>query len=58
VARHGANGVTPYPHPIIAKEGWAISAGAIFNSLVITAGLGMVVDSVLAGDALHAAILP
>jgi phosphatidylserine decarboxylase len=40
VARHGANGVTPYPHPIIAKEGWPFLAGAIVISLVITAGWG------------------
>jgi len=32
--------VTPYPHPIIAKEGWPFIAGAIVISLVMTAGWG------------------
>ena len=32
--------MTPYPHPIIAKEGWPFIAGAIVISLVMTAGWG------------------
>jgi len=32
--------VTPYPHPIIAKEGWPFIAGAIVISLVLTVGWG------------------
>jgi phosphatidylserine decarboxylase len=32
--------LTPYPHPIIAKEGWPFIAGAVVISLVMTVGWG------------------
>lgn len=32
--------MTPYPHPIIAKEGWPFIAGAVVISLVMTVGWG------------------
>jgi phosphatidylserine decarboxylase len=38
VTCHRANIVTPYPHPIIAKEGWPFLAGALILSIVVTSG--------------------
>jgi len=32
--------LTPYPHPIIAKEGWPFLFGAVVISLVMTVGWG------------------
>jgi len=32
--------VTPYPHPIIAKEGWPFLAGAVVLSIIVTGGWG------------------
>jgi phosphatidylserine decarboxylase len=32
--------VTPYPHPIIAKEGWPFLAAGVVTSLVVTVGWG------------------
>lgn len=32
--------MTPYPHPIIAKEGWPFLAGAVVLSIIVTGGWG------------------
>lgn len=32
--------VTPYPHPIIAREGWGFLAAAVIVSIVVTLGWG------------------
>ncbi|HEX4985508.1 MAG TPA: phosphatidylserine decarboxylase [Burkholderiales bacterium] len=32
--------MTPYPHPIIAKEGWPFLAAAVIASVVVTLGWG------------------